>query len=71
MKENSFYHSYLLRLWQVSTDNNPVWRASLQNIHTGVHLGFTDLETLFAYLKCETGVRGKGIENPGNAETGL
>ncbi len=46
------YHSYLLRLWQVGTEDTPgqVWRASLENPHTGEVLNFTSLGRLFEFL---------------------
>lgn len=48
--EPSAYHAYLLRLWQTKLDGQVVWRASLESPHTGERQGFTDLQTLFAYL---------------------
>jgi hypothetical protein len=42
--------SYLLRLWSVPTDSEPLWRASLENIVTGQRHGFSDLEALLGYL---------------------
>ena len=49
------YKSYLLRLWQSGSASLPVWRASLEDPHTGERLGFPDLEQLFAYLAAQTG----------------
>jgi hypothetical protein len=46
------YHSYLLRLWQ-ETPYAP-WRASLQNASTGERRGFSDLESLFTFLRTQT-----------------
>jgi hypothetical protein len=41
----------MLRLWQAgSRAGLPVWRASLENPHTGERLAFGDTETLFAFL---------------------
>ena len=45
------YYSYLLRLWQVDGAGSPIWRASLEDVHTGTRRGFADLESLFAFLK--------------------
>jgi hypothetical protein len=50
------YLSYLLRLWRVSDEEGPVWRASLKSAHSGERLGFASLEELFDYLRAETGV---------------
>ena len=49
------YKSFLLRLWQSGGAGHPVWRASLEDPHTGERLGFPDLEQLFAYLAQQTG----------------
>ena len=53
-KEPRDYFSYLLRLWKVSGAGPPVWRASLEDVHTGERRGFADLEHLFTYLKEQT-----------------
>ena len=47
------YLSYLLRLWQVSSDGELVWRASLENPHTGERRGFANLTDLFTFLQKE------------------
>jgi len=45
------YIAYMLRLWRAgSRDGIPVWRASLENPHTGERLVFGDVEGLFAFL---------------------
>lgn len=45
------YVAYMLRLWQAgSWDGRPVWRASLENPHTGERLAFGDTKALFAFL---------------------
>jgi hypothetical protein len=36
-------------LWQEGKDTN--WRASLENPHTGERRGFSNLESLFAFLQ--------------------
>jgi hypothetical protein len=56
-KEGEPYLSYLLRLWRVSDEEEPVWRASLKSAHSGERLGFASLEELFDYLRTETGVK--------------
>lgn len=47
------YLSYLLRLWQVIVDGQPVWRASLESAQTGQHRGFASLAQLTAFLEAE------------------
>lgn len=45
------YVAYMLRLWQAGSRGGlPVWRASLENPHTGERLAFGDEEALFAFL---------------------
>jgi hypothetical protein len=45
------YVAYMLRLWQAgSREGMPVWRASLENPHTGERLVFGDVAGLFAFL---------------------
>lgn len=57
MSENhQRYMSYLLRLWQVTVEGRPVWRASLESPLTGERRGFANLDDLFEYLEEETAV---------------
>lgn len=46
--------SYLLHLWQVERNGEPVWWASLENPRTGERLAFADLAELFAFLDEKT-----------------
>ena len=48
------YASYLLRLWQNTSGNKVVWRASLENSQTGERQGFASLDALFDYLQQQT-----------------
>ena len=48
------YRAYLLRLWQVQCEDQLVWRASLENPHTGERQGFADLARLYEFLKEQT-----------------
>ena len=52
--EQPGYLAYLLRLWPVNDDGKPVWRASVENPHTGERHGFANLELLFAFLEEKT-----------------
>lgn len=45
------YHSYLLRLWQESTERKPNWRFVLVNLTCKEEWGFTSLERLVTFLK--------------------
>ncbi|MGB9620720.1 MAG: hypothetical protein ACPL7K_09930 [Armatimonadota bacterium] len=51
------YGAYVLRIWEVrSQDPNaePVWRFSLEPVHSRERRGFPDLESLMAYLQSLT-----------------
>jgi len=49
--EQQRYLAYMLRLWQVSSDGEPIWRTSLESPHTGEHKGFASLDDLFDFLR--------------------
>jgi hypothetical protein len=49
------YLSYLLRLWQASSGGEMVWRASLEDPHSGERRGFACLAELVAFLEREMG----------------
>jgi hypothetical protein len=48
------YLAYLLRLWQVRDNDELLWRASLEDPHTGERRGFASLEMLVAFLREQT-----------------
>jgi hypothetical protein len=60
--EHRDYVSYLLRMWQDSSDEEPsrskeaVWRATLQSPSTGERVGFANLDDLFDFLKGQAGL---------------
>ena len=56
------YLSYLLRLWQASSGGGLVWRASLENPHTGERRSFACLAELVAFLEEETRDRPQSSE---------
>lgn len=49
--EQPAYRAYLLRLWQVRSGGHLVWRASIEDAHTGMRLGFASLEQLIDFLQ--------------------
>jgi hypothetical protein len=62
--------AYVLRLWRVTNDEEPVWRAALQDIRTGERRGFAGLEETVLYLeqqmdRPERGLGGSGPPLPG------
>jgi len=54
--EQRRYFAYMLRLWQVDADGEPIWRASLESPHTGERVGFAGLDELFDFLREQIGV---------------
>jgi hypothetical protein len=50
MSEGAINYSFLLRLWQVPTNEEHGWRILLENVQTGERCGFTNPEELLAYL---------------------
>ena len=73
--EKRQYLAYMLRLWQAgSRDGQPVWRASLENPHTGERQAFGDVDALYAFLAEKTnspmGAKNKSetSEHPGTQE---
>lgn len=47
-KKFSRYHAYLLRIWR--DDMFTVWRASLEDPHTGQTISFATIERLYDFL---------------------
>jgi hypothetical protein len=58
-QEPPTYRSYLLRLWRVERNGQPIWRASLESAQTGEQRTFADLAALWAFLAEQTA--GDGI----------
>ena len=54
-EEEQRYKSYLVRLWQTASSGEWVWRASIENAHTGERKGFARLELLFQFLEEKAG----------------
>jgi hypothetical protein len=48
------YHAYLLRLWCVDANGEVVWRASIEDPHTGERHGFAKLDRLYEFLEEQT-----------------
>jgi len=45
------YLALLLRFWRVDSGSQSVWRASLEDAHTGERRGFSDLPALQVFLQ--------------------
>lgn len=50
-KERRGYISYLIRLWQIRSAGELVWRVSLESPSTGERRGFANLDDLFCFLQ--------------------
>ncbi len=50
-KKESLQLAYLIRLWQVHCEGQMVWRASLEDAHSGEKKGFGNPAGLFAFLQ--------------------
>jgi len=51
------YGAYVLRIWEVrnhSGNAEPIWRYSLEPVHSRERRGFPDLESLMAHLRTLT-----------------
>jgi hypothetical protein len=59
------YRSYVLRLWEVESAGQRVWRASLQDSHSGERRGFADLAALTAFLAEQTSTAGSAAAEEG------
>jgi hypothetical protein len=57
------YLSYLLRLWFVKQNGGGVWRASLEDPHTGNRIGFADMKALIQFLDQQTQEAGGKMTN--------
>ena len=48
------YQSYLLRLWRTGPGESGIWRASLEDTHTGQWHSFASLSAAFQFLDVQT-----------------
>jgi hypothetical protein len=65
MESIGHYRAFMLRMWSVERSGQAVWRASLEDPHSGEMLGFPNIEALIAYLRDLVGncqVEGDGIQ---------
>jgi hypothetical protein len=64
LKRPHQHPAYLLRLWPVHSQEQTIWRASLENAHTGEVLGFATLAQLTAFLEAQTTALVEGQTTP-------
>ena len=69
-REQRCYIAYLLRLWQIRSEGELVWRASLESPHTGERHGFANLTDLFTFLGKEVSHVVQGQTAPNADEKG-
>jgi len=69
-REERRYLSYLLRLWQVRSGGELVWRASIESSLTGERKGFANLDDLFDFLQEQTGAVFNANGGPNEVERG-
>jgi hypothetical protein len=62
-KDKPDYLSYLLRLRRVS-GQQAIWRASLEDPHTGELHNFASLEEAVDFLQAQMGVKSEPATNP-------
>ena len=55
-RDQVVYLSYLLRLWSASSNDEPVWRASLESSLAQQRNSFASLDDLFEFLRQQTSV---------------
>lgn len=53
MKRHSPYMAYLLRMWCEESDDQPIWRASVEIPGPGKQQIFPTFEALVAFLEAE------------------
>ncbi len=56
-KKEPVHLAYLIRLWQVHCEGQMVWRASLEDAHSGEKKGFGNPAGLFAFLQEKLGLK--------------
>jgi hypothetical protein len=59
MADGQRYYAYLLRVWLAGDNDQPHWRASLEDTHSGERRGFASLVALCEYLDQQTGLLGE------------
>jgi len=53
MNDERQYLAYMVRLWAVHRNSDVLWRASVENAHTGERLAFEDMESLCRYMNAK------------------
>lgn len=51
MSDERQYLAFLVRLWTVRRNGDLLWRASVEDVHTGERRAFADVAGLVAFLQ--------------------
>ncbi len=62
--EQRRYISYLLRLWQIKSEGELIWRVSLESPRTRQRQGFASLEALVGFLREEVDLSPDSTHGP-------
>lgn len=54
MSADRFHQAYLVRLWAVHHNGELLWRAAIEDVHTGARRAFADLPSLYRFLETVT-----------------
>ncbi len=56
-KKEPRHLAFLIKLWQVRSEGQMVWRGSLDDAHSGEKKGFGDPASIFAFLQEKLGLK--------------
>lgn len=65
---DQLYKSFLLRLWPTHGADGIVWRASLEDAHTGTRIGFSSIRRLHEFLLDQTDATQNQPEAPSRTD---
>ena len=54
MSADRFHQAYLVRMWAVHHNGELLWRAAIEDVHTGARRAFADLPSLCRFLEAAT-----------------
>lgn len=57
MSADRLHQAYLVRLWAVHHNGELLWRAAIEDVHTGERRAFADLPSLCRFLEAAVAAR--------------
>ena len=51
VNDNQTYRAWLVRMWPACCNGQTIWRAAIEDAHSGERRAFADLSALFAFLE--------------------